>query len=83
LKLFKNKGGHSSRRWNFPDIARLLFDYGAKLKARTSNGYTGLDLLLACEQKGSPDEIITLFREQAPDLVFSAFCTMDLGPGGL
>lgn len=74
---------HHACRWNFPAIARLLLERGANLTARTSNGYTGLDLLLAGEQKDPTGEIVALFRERAPDLVFSAFCTMDLGPGGL
>jgi len=74
---------HHACRWNFPDIARLLFSCGAKLTARTSNGHTGLDLLLASEQKNSTDEIVALYREYCPELVFSAFCTMDVKPGGL
>ena len=71
---------HHACRWNFPDIARLLFSCGAKLTARTSNGHTGLDLLLASEQKNSTDEIVALYREYCPELVFSAFCTMDVKP---
>ena len=71
---------HHACRWNFPNLARLLIENGAKLTARTSNGHTGLDLLLASEQKNSTDEIVALYREYCPELVFSAFCTMDVKP---
>lgn len=57
-----------------PDLADILLSHGADAAARDNNKETALDLALRLYE--GDDTFVRLFRKYAPELVFSAFCTI-------
>lgn len=69
----------------YPKAVRLLLKNGADPEA--INEFTGISPLEAVLrlEEGNParQELIELFQEYAPELVFGKFCTMSMTPGGM
>lgn len=63
---------------------RLLLEHGADAEASNKPGLTPFDLALRVSDENARGEILDLFREYAPELYFSRFCTLSLSnPGGI
>ena len=75
---------HEACWLGYPETARLLLEHGADPEAENtfSAGFAPFDAVLKLkEDNPAREELIELFQEYAPDIVFGKFCTMNMAPG--
>ncbi|MDD4197616.1 MAG: ankyrin repeat domain-containing protein [Syntrophorhabdaceae bacterium] len=66
----------------YPETARLLLERGADPEAESNFSISPFDAVLKLkEDNPAREELIELFQEYAPDIVFGKFCTMNMAPG--
>jgi len=75
---------HLACKHGDPAVISLLLDRGADVGLVADNSRTALDYILELEE-GDPyrGTTLELFREYAPELYFSKFCTAQMSPGGM